>query len=283
MSDQTHESLSAAMDGEITSFELRRILERTQSEEAIKAKWSRYHLAQQALQGSSASAFVGSSDLVSRVSMAIESESAFNSGADSDESSSTVHHAWWKPFASMAMAASVTAVVILGGQQFVGGDVDPVDSNLRPNFTIQSSSNANGVLRTNYGSYEATKNFNVTDSQAEPEVLRLSQGLNQYIDQHKQYLEKNSPVWQADWLPEGFVAVKHTAMPQAEMIIYSDGRHTVSVSVEPLSQKHTAEGVVQTGDMVAIRLVKENQFITVVGDVPLMIADRIAASVSEVK
>jgi negative regulator of sigma E activity len=35
--------------------------------------------------------------------------------------------------------------------------------------------------------------------------------------------------------------------------------------------------------MVAIRLVKENQFITVVGDVPLMIADRIAASVSEVK
>ncbi len=279
MSDQTHESLSAAMDGEVNSFELRRILERTQSEKVITDKWSRYHLAQQALHGSSASRVMETGDFVSRVREAIDAESPLVDLPTANANTET-SHVWWKPFASMAVAASVTAMVILGGQQFMA---DGSATDLRPDFTIQASSNSGNVLRTNYGSFEATKNLDVTRQGQEPEVIRLSQGLSQYIDQHKQYLVANAPIWQADWLPEGFVAVKHTVTPQAEMIIYSDGRHTVSISVEPLGHQNASAGVVQSGEMVAIRTAKDNRFITVVGDVPLMIADRIAASVTEVR
>uniref|UniRef100_UPI0035625456 MucB/RseB C-terminal domain-containing protein n=1 Tax=Neptunomonas sp. TaxID=1971898 RepID=UPI0035625456 len=177
--------------------------------------------------------------------------------------------------------ASVTAVVILGGQQFISNDA-AVDGSFRQAYTIPSVQSSKDFVRAQYSNYSAP-NKSVTGSSGEPEVIRLSQGLNRYIDQHRHLLSSSQPAWQTDWLPEGYQQVRHEVMPHAEVMVFSNGKHSVSISIEPLGRQSVPSGVVQSDNIVAVGRATENGFVTVVGDVPLMIADRIAASVKSVR
>lgn len=292
MSDESNESLSAslsaAMDGEVSSFELRRALARIQENKDLDGerslnKWERYHLAQQALHGESISQQAKNVDLVSRVSSALEREKepSFVQPSMSDIEENKEQQAWWKPVASMAMAASVTAVVILGGQQFMNND--PVaDGSFRQAYTIPSVQSSKDLVRAQYSNYTAPHKSAAVSS-GEPEVIRLSQGLNRYIDQHRHLLSSSQPAWQTDWLPEGYQQVRHEVMPHAEVMVFSNGKHSVSISIEPLGRQSVPSGVVQSNNIVAVGRATSNGFVTVVGDVPLMIADRIAASVKSVR
>lgn len=292
MSDESNESLSAslsaAMDGEVSSFELRRVLARIQEnkgldgEQSLK-KWQRYHLAQQAIHGEGINQQSMNIDLVSRVSAALEIEKNQQAvqSPTSDTLDNTEQHTWWKPVVSMAMAASVTAIVILGGQQFMNNDA-AVDGSFRQAYTIPSVQSSKDFVRAQYSNY-STPNTNVNVSAGEPEVIRLSQGLNRYIDQHRHLLSSSQPAWQTDWLPEGYQQIRHEVMPHAEVMVFSNGKHSVSISIEPLGRQSVPSGVVQSNNIVAVGRATGNGFVTVVGDVPLMIADRIAASVKSVR
>ncbi|WP_028470278.1 MucB/RseB C-terminal domain-containing protein [Neptunomonas japonica] len=285
MSDESCESLSAAMDGEVSSFELRRMLARIQDGQTPTngpslGKWQRYHLAQQMMHGEKLSNETISVDLVSRVGAAIEGENLQLDLDAPDVEEQSTPHAWWKPVASMAMAASVTAVVILGGQQFMPDGA--VDTSLRQAYTIPSIQASKDFVRAQYSS-NYPRQQSAAVGGGEPEVIRLSQGLNRYIDQHRHLLSSSQPAWQTNWLPEGFSQVRHEVMPHAEVMVFSDGKHSVSISVEPLGRQSVPAGVVQTNNIVAVGRVKAEGFITVVGDVPLMIADRIAESVKAVR
>lgn len=292
MSDESSESLSAslsaAMDGEVSSFELRRSLVRLQENKDLEGdqslnKWQRYHLAQQALHGESISQQALSVDLVSRVSVVLEGENDQLSAqsSTSDVVESTHQHPWWKPVASMAMAASVTAVVILGGQQFMSNDT-AADGSFKQAYTIPSVQSSKDFVRAQYSNY-SSPNKNATVTSGEPEVIRLSQGLTRYIDQHRHLLSSSQPAWQTDWLPDGYQQVRHEVMPHAEVMVFSNGKHSVSISIEPLGRQSVPSGVAQSNNIVAVGRATANGFVTVVGDVPLMIADRIAASVKSVR
>jgi negative regulator of sigma E activity len=286
MSDESYESLSAAMDSEVSSFELRRLLGHIQKESSLNEemsidKWQRYHLAQRAMHGAKVSQYEDSGDFVSRVRIALDNEAA-EAMADTSGLSKAgpiEQHVWWKPLMSMAMAASVTAFVILGGQQFMQDS--SVDSSLRQTYTIPSIQASKDFVRAQYNSFPVQRN--TASVAGEPEVIRLSQGLNRYIDQHRHLLSSTQPAWQTDWLPEGYSSVRHEVMPHAEVMVFSDGKHSVSISVEPLGRQSVPAGVVQSNNIVAVGRAKENCFVTVVGDIPLMIADRIAASVRAVR
>jgi negative regulator of sigma E activity len=274
------------MDGEVSSFELRRMLARIQDGQTPSSgpsldKWQRYHLAQQVMHGEKFSQETKNVDLVSRVSVALEGEKLqLDVQAPEAEEQHNTSHAWWKPVASMAMAASVTAVVILGGQQFMPDGA--VDTSLRQAYTIPSMQASKDFVRAQYSS-NFPRQQTAAVAGGEPEVIRLSQGLNRYIDQHRHLLSSSQPAWQTNWLPEGFAQVRHEVMPHAEVMVFSDGKHSVSISVEPLGRQSVPAGVVQTDNIVAVGRVKADGFITVVGDVPLMIADRIAESVKAVR
>jgi negative regulator of sigma E activity len=283
MSDESCESLSAAMDGEISSFELRRMLARVQkgcSKEPSLGKWQRYHLAQQVMHGAKLDKETVNIDLVSKISAALEDENTHRDAAASNYESHDASHVWWKPLASMAMAASVTAVVIFGGQQFMQDS--GTDTSLRQAYTIPSIQTSKNIVRAQYGSNYSSQRSAAVEG-GEPEVIRLSQGLNRYIDQHRHLLSSSQPAWQTNWLPKGFSQVRHEVMPHAEVMVFSDGKHSVSISVEPLGRQSVPAGVVQSNNIVAVGRVKKDDFITVVGDVPLMIADRIAESVKAVR
>jgi negative regulator of sigma E activity len=92
-------------------------------------------------------------------------------------------------------------------------------------------------------------------------------------------MKVQEPGWTVSWVPEGFSPVRHTVMSDSEVILYSDGRSAFSVCIEAYGRRNVQEGVAQFGDEAALSKRVRNQFVTVVGDVPLMIADRIASSV----
>jgi negative regulator of sigma E activity len=273
MTDRSIESVSALMDGEVADFELRRTLDRIENEPELSEAWQRYHLIRSVMRNEE----VSESDISSNVMSALDLEPTFELGdqepdvAPLDESTK---HRFWKPIASMAAAASVTAMVILGAQNINQPQTEETIADTRPSYTLPAGTLSNDIVRAQFG------NRTTMQSEAnQPEIIRLSQGIERYIDQHQHMLEKQEASWQASWLPEGFDDLRRDVMPHAEVQVFSNGRHSFSVCVEDYGRQTVPEGVAQSGDMVAVGKRLGDQFVTVVGDVPMMIAERIASSV----
>lgn len=104
MSDKLRESVSALMDGEVSELELRRVLTHADSAE-VRERWRGYQLARGAISGDSLR--FANVDLSSQVAAAVEAE-AVPAGQRLSP--------WWKSLGGLAVAASVAAVVVVGGQ-----------------------------------------------------------------------------------------------------------------------------------------------------------------------
>ncbi len=121
--DRSSEELSALMDGETSELELRRLLKNIESDQALCQKWSRYQLASSILKGQTQGKALDwqKVDISARVQQAIADEPAYQGTA---QPKSRIRSGLIKPFANVAVAASVSAAVIVGwqslGQQSVG-------------------------------------------------------------------------------------------------------------------------------------------------------------------
>jgi sigma-E factor negative regulatory protein RseA len=99
--EREYETLSAMMDGEADELELRRVLDATSSDPALREKWRRQQMVRELLQNR-------------RISQpTIEVSSAVT------EVLTVRKSAIRNPLWSMAVAASVTMAVVLGGQQLL--------------------------------------------------------------------------------------------------------------------------------------------------------------------
>ncbi|MCV6591088.1 MAG: MucB/RseB C-terminal domain-containing protein [Marinobacterium sp.] len=292
MNEHTAENMSAMMDGEAGEFELRRSLEQLEQSPEMAERWRRYHVARSAMRGEPVN--MAEVDISASVMGALENEPTYNlSSGDGQEVSSQKpaaeppqqaprvdKNSLWKPMASMAIAASVTAMVILGVQN-QGGDTATNVASSQPQYSLPATTTANDdLVRAQFGDRS-----NLTQPAGdEADVIRLSQGLERYIEQHRYLLSSGQPQWQADWLPDGFSNVRHEVTPGGgEMMMFSDGKKAVSVCIEDFGRQSVPEGVAQAEGMIAVGKRQGDKFITVVGEVPLVMAERIAASVSTLK
>ena len=99
--EREFETLSAVMDGEADELELRRVLDATSGDPALREKWRRQQMVRELLQ-------------TRRISQPnIEVSSAVTEALTGGKS------ALRNPLWSMAVAASVTMAVVLGGQQLL--------------------------------------------------------------------------------------------------------------------------------------------------------------------
>ncbi|MEH6627322.1 MAG: MucB/RseB C-terminal domain-containing protein [Motiliproteus sp.] len=268
MSENLRQSLSALMDDEVDEFEVRRCLQQLDDKGA--STWSRYQIVSAVLKGEKLDAKI---DLSSSVMAAIASEPAY-------EKASQAKDGFWKPLASVAVAASVTAMVIFGAQNYQDSSLvgDAEFAAAQPQLFLPGPAPVNrNILPAQYGS--SADVVSMPRSVEEPDVIRLSNGMEHYINQHHALMRSKQKSWTANWMPEGYSEVRHEVMPDSEVMMYSDGRTAISVSVEPYGRHKSAPGAVQSGGTVALGKQVGNQFVTVVGDLPLMIADRIASSV----
>jgi negative regulator of sigma E activity len=273
MADQSIESLSALMDGEVEDFELRRTLERMESESELADKWDRYHFARSMMRNEEVS--LEKIDISASVMSALSEEEEYHcsESMNGNQKESIKSAPFWKPLSSMAVAASVTAIVILGVQNN-NQDIAPAVVDNRPTYTLPAVQSSPGFVQARFGN-----SAELSASGPEPEIIRLSQGVERYIDQHKHMLSGKQSSWSTTWLPEGFDGQKLDVMAHAEVQIFSNGRNSFTVCIEDLGYQSVPEGVATSGDMVAVGKRMGDHFVTVVGDVPLMIAERIATSV----
>lgn len=114
MTDKLRESLSALMDDEANELELERVLKCTESDEELRATWLRYNLARHAANGQQVTYL--HADISQQVQAAIRAPG--NLGVQPG-----LKQRMLRPVASFAVAASVAATVVIGGQQLaqVGG------------------------------------------------------------------------------------------------------------------------------------------------------------------
>ena len=114
--DRDREALSALMDGEAQELELRRTLEAVAADGSLRHRWRRQHRVRDALHGQSASHT--DIDISKGVLQALETRKPVSRN----------------PLWSMAVAASVTFAVVMGGQQLLlpstAGSPVPVVSEL---------------------------------------------------------------------------------------------------------------------------------------------------------
>lgn len=280
MGEQFNDSLSALVDGEASEFEVRRLLDRMEQQSELGLKWQRYHLIRSAIRGDRDTVRADISQAVMEQVKGLPSQ-AYPPDISAEVTAAVVggdvaprSGAFWKPIVSMATAASVTAAVILGVQGFNSESVTEV-ADSRPHYSLPGLSSSDELVRAQFGQERSS----LTSLTPQADVIRLSRGLERYIDQHQHMLSAQQPLWQAHWMPDGFRNVRHEVLPESELMLFSDGRHSVSVSVEPFGRQSVAEGVAQADNVVAVGKRQGQYFVTVVGDVPLMIADRIASSV----
>lgn len=102
-SESLQESLSAIMDGEAGELELRRVLQATEQEPALRDTWERYQVARAALHNEP---WQGKVDLSAGIAAALADEPT--------PKASFQPSAIWQNLGKLAVAASVTMAVLVG-------------------------------------------------------------------------------------------------------------------------------------------------------------------------
>jgi len=254
------ESLSALMDSEATEFELRRALKHYDENGEDAQVWRRYHLARTLMREQRVDSTV---DISSRVMASIAEEQS-EQVVEKKPSS-------WSAVGSMAIAASLTLAVMVGLNSAQLGE--------------PSALAANGYLERNQGSSDLMQTSLASGVQASQEskpaleVIRLSEGLRGQIDEHVALL--NNPVtdWSVNWLPEGFSEVSVRVVGDSQSKLYKSGDQVLSVVIKPADTVTASEGALSAQGLVAVGRLVEDRFVSVVGDLSLTDADKVAASV----
>lgn len=115
MSERLRESVSALVDGEVQEFELRKLLA-SDDFGSVRKAWQEYQVLGGSLTG--VDRRLAGLDISARVMTALDAEETLQNTAREPAR-------WWRPVASVAVAASMAAVVVVGVRGFGGGEPEP--------------------------------------------------------------------------------------------------------------------------------------------------------------
>lgn len=185
MSEQLRESLSAMLDDEATELELRRLLRAVEEDVALGETWRRYHLARAAMSDHE-TAYLHL-DISSRVREAVDAEQV--------HPAQPLRQRLLRPLASVAVAASVAATVVIGGQQLARvSEEDPYGASAASSAALSPVGLINSVgavpVRASYGTAPVPVLEPATRTAYE-ELAR--QRMQMYMQEHAEHAALNSP------------------------------------------------------------------------------------------
>lgn len=189
MSEKMRESLSALMDDEANELELERVLANIGNDEELRQAWLRYHVASDAASGQ-AQAYM-ERDISKQVQAAI----GVGAAADIPDAASGFRQRVLRPLTSFAVAASVAATVVIGGQQLaqVGAGSAP-DSEwadaTRPSPVGLVNTLGATTVQASYGT-QSTPVLQPVTRKAYQELANKRMG--RYMQEHAEHAALNSP------------------------------------------------------------------------------------------
>ena len=182
MSEMMRESLSALMDDEANELEMERVLSRIAGDPDLRQAWTRYNMVRAVTAGQPPAR--PELDVSARVREAIRGEV---------HSAVGLRQRWLRPVASMAVAASVAAIVVLGGQQLAqlegaGRDSQAIASSVSPVGMVNSLGATS--VQASYGT-QSVPVLQPATRTAYQELAR--QRLHKYMQSHAEQAALNSP------------------------------------------------------------------------------------------
>ena len=186
MSEKLRESLSAMMDGEANELELERILSRIGQDSELRQAWVRYNAVRSLNTGEAVA------NLSMDVSEAVRSAIGEDSNSYNEAGSSVGAKRFLKPFASFAVAASVAATVVIGGQQLSQiGESVPYSSSLAGTSPVGLINSVGATaIQASYG----TQSVPVLQPTVRTAYHKLAnQRMQKYMQEHVEQAALNSP------------------------------------------------------------------------------------------
>jgi sigma-E factor negative regulatory protein RseA len=185
MSERMRESLSALMDGESNELELQRVLSGVGDNLELRQTWRRYHAARDAVAGHTTADLT--LDISERVRDALAAEAGVSAVGKIQQ--------MLKPIASFAVAASVAAVVVVGGQQIsqiADSSSNPGANTLAGGVSAVGLVNSIGAMpvRASYGN-QGVPVLQPAARTAYRELAR--QRMQKYMQEHAEHAALNSP------------------------------------------------------------------------------------------
>lgn len=188
MSEQMRESLSALLDDEANELELERILAKFADEPELRRTWVRYNVVRNLAAGQTPAHL--DLDVSARVREALVGRQVPGSA----RRAVGLGQRLLRPLASFAVAASVAATVVIGGQQLAGLDADAFGNGQ----TVASSASPVGLVNSlgatsvqaSYGTRSIPELQPATRT-AYQELAR--QRLQKYMQEHAEHAALNSP------------------------------------------------------------------------------------------
>ena len=186
MSERMRESLSALMDDEANELEVERVLSRIADDHDLRNAWTRYNGARDALDGKSAG--FSQLDISGRVRDAL-----------AEEAPSGITATWqraMRPVASFAVAASVAATVVFGGQQLAQlGDADAYSNERSVAAGVSPVGFVNSLgampVQASFGTQTAVPALQPATRTAYSELAR--QRLKRFSQEHAEHAALNTP------------------------------------------------------------------------------------------
>lgn len=184
MNDELKEQLSAFMDGELLAEEKEIVLQALKTEEPVRAQWAHYHLIHDSLQHQLPATFLH--DVAGRVSQALENESP----PPVERHPVTAAERWrypWKYAAGLALAASLSAITVLGFQAFTSEPVmpEPRLASAPPSASEPRLASTPPSAFSHSNIVPVAKNADHRQTLLAPEVERR---LSSYVVNHTEYI-----------------------------------------------------------------------------------------------
>ena len=182
------ESLSALMDDEANELEVERVLANIDSDEALRQAWLRYHVARNAASGQP-QAYMDR-DISRQVQAAI----GLGASIDAPDAAPGFRERVLRPLTSFAVAASVAATVVIGGQQLAqigavnSSDGEWVDAT-RPSAVGFVNTQGATAIQASYGTQSPV--LQPVTRKAYQELANRRMG--RYMQEHAEHAALNSP------------------------------------------------------------------------------------------
>lgn len=188
MSERMRESLSALLDDESNELELERILSRVAEDQDLRQTWVRYNAVRSVSAGQHLA--FHKLDISAQVRQAIADEG----GDTARRNTSGFRQRFLRPVASVAVAASVAATVVIGGQQLaqIGagsrGDSQAIASSASPVGMVNSLGATS--VQASYG----TRTIPVLQPATRTAYQELArQRMEKFMQEHAEHAALNSP------------------------------------------------------------------------------------------
>ena len=178
MNEKLRESLSALLDDEANELEIQRLVSQVETEPELRQTWRRYNLTRQAMAGQQPFLAVDISERVREQVHQVKSEAG----------SPGLRQRMLRPLASFAVAASVAATVVIGGQQIASlGGVDQPAGGTQAGLVNSLGAT---TVQASYGT-RAVPVLQPATRTAYRELAR--QRMDRYMQEHAEQAALNSP------------------------------------------------------------------------------------------